>query len=141
MDFEVGKKYVARNGEIMICVAVLSKEYRGDNPFGFIREKQPDFCRSYSISGTYDYCPAYDIVSEYTAKPTVNWPAMPAWALYVAMDVWGIWQWFPTKPDKNTKGGHYFCISGYGVIPKEYAPEFSGVWQDSLIERPKKAGE
>jgi hypothetical protein len=91
-----------------------------------------------------------DIVSEWTEKPIVDWSILPRWANLVMMDEHGKWHW--ARKNKNVvccdctildKYGHFFRgrdgIGECGNIPDEYAPKFSGRWQDSAVERPEGA--
>ena len=77
-----------------------------------------------------------DIVSEWSDTPIVNWPAMPAWCNYVAMDADGKWYCYVTKPEISDYVRAWLPTSAnYNKIPKQYAPTFTGDWKDSLAER------
>ena len=74
-----------------------------------------------------------DIVSEWSDTPIVNWPAMPAWCNYVAMDEDGQWYAYIDKPGTDSEG--WLPNNDYCFIPKKYHPTFTGDWKDSLAER------
>lgn len=70
--------------------------------------------------------------------PYDNWPHVPAWANWQAMDCKGNWQWFANDPQKsmfnwNLRGGGL-----EGDIPPEFAPtNHTGTWDQSLQPRLK----
>ena len=76
---------------------------------------------------------AIDIVSEWSDTPIVNWPAMPAWCNYVAMDEDGQWYAYIVEPIRDSEG--WLPNNDYCFIPKKYHPTFTGYWKDSLTER------
>lgn len=77
-----------------------------------------------------------DIIGEWRDTPIVNWPAMPAWCTYVAMDKDGTWYAYIDMPNIELNGwaNSDHCY----FIPKEYHPIFTGNWKDSLAERNEK---
>jgi len=139
INFEVGKKYIRRDGKIVICVGILDdKYYKGKYPIILVYDSDRGCVEQYASSGKYrvDILSSFDIVSEYKEKPIVDWDAMPAWCNWVAMD--SDWNWFIYDFEPELYKGN---VSWYGSgtkIPEEYEPQFNGDWKDSLCRRPKK---
>ena len=80
-----------------------------------------------------------DIVGPWTNTPDCSelWTQLPPWINWVAMDENGSWAGYSNNPGKVD--GFYHCQNGddnYCTIPKEYAPKYSGSWENSLTERP-----
>lgn len=85
---------------------------------------------TYLTSGSHPY----DLIAEWKDAPVVDWSKMPAWANWVAQDGDRSWFWYNEKPELSS-----FLWRGCfrGSIPSEFAPQFSGDWRDSLVERPQ----
>ena len=81
-------------------------------------------------------CQAGDIVGPWIDTPdcTKLWPLLPPWIKYVSQDKNGFWYASLDKPKLEEK---YWmaCPGKFIVIPKGYAPIYSGDWKDSLVER------
>lgn len=94
-----------------------------------------------------------DIISEWDDAPTFDWSKAAAWHKWVAMDEGGSWWAFVEKPKigercwswsafgENPKMGERCwpwsaADDAYSYIPPEYAPKWTGDWNQSLIERP-----
>lgn len=77
-----------------------------------------------------------NLVEPWCDKPIVNWPALPDWAEYVAMNDNNVWLWFAVKPIVGRF--HWYDGGMHGVIPKEFQPSFTGDWKASLVKRPAK---
>ena len=77
-----------------------------------------------------------DIIGPWTDKPNCDklWPLLPPWIKYLAQDYNGDWYASLDKPE--LKENYWLACPGkFIVIPKEYAPIYSGDWKDSLVER------
>ena len=145
---EVGKIYRTRNH---YRVRILATDRRSPTrpivglvDFGEGEEKERVYLwsesgRCHSDQGEN----ALDIVREWYAPPVVDWPAMPAWARYVAQNEGGYWYWFSEKPemvlDRTIYSDEEGILQDGGRIPAEYAPAYSGPWEDSLVERPAES--
>jgi hypothetical protein len=71
-------------------------------------------------------------------KPVVDWSAMPAWAVAVAMDDDSVWYWYDSIPENDGKHDWLLQVGYYnGLIPPSYKPKFDGDWKDSLVTRPE----
>ena len=85
----------------------------------------------------------FDIVKEWYDPPVVDWPAMPAWARWVAQNEDGYWYWLSEKPemvlDRTIYSDEEGVLQNGGRIPTEYTPAYSGPWEDSLVERPAES--
>lgn len=74
--------------------------------------------------------------------PAVDWPALPAWARFAAMDPGGRWFWFAFAPTPVAGSGWQarpsasFDAWHHGEIPPEHAPAYAGDWRQSLVDRP-----
>ena len=86
----------------------------------------------YLVNGTHEY----DLIEPWVDKP--EWPKceVSAWIKYIAQDASGRWYGYAEKP-KITDGVWELDSGIYNIIPKEYAPTWTGDWTQSLIERSK----
>jgi hypothetical protein len=72
-----------------------------------------------------------------TKKPVVDWAAMPAWAVAVAMDQGGVWYCYPLGLPVLGQACWRALRGGVAIaIPPSHAPKFNGDWKDSLVIRP-----
>lgn len=70
--------------------------------------------------------------------PVVNWNAMPAWGNWIAKDSDDSrWRVFTGKPSMASRCWFAEKNGDSMLISKEFEPQFSGDWKDSLTERPK----
>lgn len=77
----------------------------------------------------------YGIIAEWRDVPAVDWSLYAKWHVALAMSEDRNWWIFTVRPVKSDHGWLSQNLGGI-EIPKEYAPKFSGRWQDSLVERP-----
>ena len=73
-------------------------------------------------------------------RPTMDWSALPAWAVSIAQDDIGEWYWYGHMP---TCGEVIWCGDSkgdFGVIPPEHAPKWSGYWRESWTPVPGREG-
>lgn len=92
------------------------------------------------IFGDLDDEPAFDPDCRYRLKqsaPVVDWPAMPAWSEWVAMDANGEWWHYAEEP--SLSDSRYGLESGgcSGDIHLAFAPKFTGDWKQSKVRRPR----
>jgi hypothetical protein len=95
---------------------------------------------------------SHDVVGPWIDLPVVNWPAFPAWCEGVI--------WWPNNTESKTRSKWFYYVGNQPLrginsmgredwllpvsceiyyIPDAYQPApWTGDWQDSLIERPKK---
>ena len=95
---------------------------------------QREWCGQYY---TIDIGHSRDIIGPWIDKPNCDklWPLLPPWIKYLAQDYDGNWYASFDKPELKER--YWTACSGkFIVIPKDYAPIYSGDWKDSLVERP-----
>lgn len=68
-------------------------------------------------------------------KPIVDWSLYSRWYWWLAMNKSG--QWYLHKDKPEAVRTCWLSSSADIFIPKEYEPNFTGGWEDSLCERPK----
>ena len=147
MTIEVGKYYRTRN-HCQVRILATDRVSPTRPIVGLVsnsnKEKERVFLWSESGHCHSDQVEnALDIVREWYAPPVVDWPAMPAWARYVAQNEAGSWWWFSEKPkmvlDRTIYSDEEGIIEHGGRIPAKYTPAYSGPWEDSLVERPAES--
>ena len=77
-----------------------------------------------------------DIIGPWIDKPNCDklWSILPPWIKYLAQDYNGDWYASLDKPE--LKENYWLACPGkFIVIPKGYAPIYSGDWKASLVER------
>lgn len=140
MKLEKGKFYRLRNGDKL-------EVYSTDNPGEY-----PVHGRAFSDGETIFVCmttegnkttivqTGYDIISEWTDKPIVDWSLYPSWAKFLAHDDDGIAWIYSHRPDLEQRwwsvneGEEYAVCS---ICPPEHTPKLTCDWKDSLVERPE----
>ena len=129
MQIEAGKFYRTRDGRKARIYAVDGEIH------GAILS-----CGKWGEDGSFSplFEHSADLISEWIDKPEGNWPAMPAWANWQAMDKDGEWWWYADeKPEIRRDRGEWYGPHS-DRIPFAYAPKWKGNWRASLIERPKR---
>jgi len=137
IKFEVGKCYRNRAGR---CRIVLTTTRPQPYPPIIAMDKNTGDCCSLNIDGTWSkgHKDDRDLISEWIDAPEVDWSKMPAWAEAVTVDGSGSWNWFTHIPITTDVQNFWICKSGgYGPIPPEYSPKWTGDWRQSLVVRPK----
>ena len=145
-----GKYYRTRNN---YKVRILTTDRKHNYPaVGLLDCKGVDELHSWSLEGRWFSSTSendLDLVCEWYEPPVIDWPAMPAWARYVAQNEDGSWWWFTQAPERvsdvvtHDNGGKIEDERGVLTdgerIPEKYAPIYSGPWEDSLVERPAES--
>ena len=79
-----------------------------------------------------------DVRQKAKATPNLNWSDMPAWANFVAMDKNGAWWTYVGRPRHSMRMNPEWAGGGFATkVHPDYYPQFSGSWENSLVERPK----
>lgn len=131
MHFEVGKYYRTRDGRKARCIAT---DGAPSHPFLFVISGDGDFGVASSGRAISDLTVCdLDILGPWIERPVFKREWYPAWARWIALNSYGEWGWYSGRPDKYASAfaaANYLC----GVIPLEFAPTYSGPWEDSLTE-------
>lgn len=132
-EIERGKFYRQRCGP---WVEILSTNRNGLLPVVGLSDGGDLMC--FHSDGRHGTTTELDIVGPWTDQLIVDWPAMPRWAVAVAMDDDGRWHHYPNVP-VVVEVAHTWSdlvTNDYGSIPKSYWPTWTGDWRSSLVVRP-----
>lgn len=131
MKIELNKTYRTRDGRKarVICVDRISLR-----PIVFLigeNCEEPMVC--HKDGGIYhDTETLFDLISEWEDKPIFDRSLLPAWAnKAIAMDSTNLWFCYSEVPVMCM--GIWRMKRRSCIIPKEYAPKWTGDWKDSLL--------
>lgn len=137
LNFTPGRWYKTRGGQKRYCIGT------GLDGTLFMQDARlPSNYYACNPDGTHKFnFKEDDIISEWIDRPEVDWQKYPAWLPWLAMDKDGRWFLYEKEP-RTARGEDAWVRDSMGDlllrVPPEYAPSFSGNWQDSLCSRDGK---
>jgi hypothetical protein len=79
----------------------------------------------------------FDLIAEWTEPVEIPWSDYPTWCKWVAMDNSGKWWgYYGEKPKVCLDTWNDSALNYSRIHPDYYPRNFTGVWTESLFERP-----
>jgi hypothetical protein len=128
MEIKVGTFYKLANGKKAMILEIDNGWYHAA-----VYSKPAKTAASHGWT-FFRFTQTTDIVCEWVEKPKFDRTIVPAWHKWMAMDPDGTWFSYTDAPKFRSDGAFSANGGNYLRIPDEYAPEWEGKPEDSLIE-------